>query len=491
VADPDPGIGPASGLDSARDEPAPGGAGPAGADPASPAVAGADPASQASPGADPAGATPVAERLSRARLRPASGEVPALDTPWLSVLADGSERPVSRVAALSQAAQTALRLGEVGECLAALAQQRAAAADDPVALVWALTASSTCRCVFGQLGQARADLAEARQVCHYAAPLLAEPFWQFTEIVCHWLEGNWAAAQAGAASLDTNQVSAFPSALAGTVIALRVELLRGLGLPREGRRLAGRLAAAGPAEMSAWAQAGLDADDGRPADALRRLADVCDIGTRSVYRTALPLVLHRMAETAFSCGDQDVACYAATALAGLDQAAPLNEILTALAQAYAARDPEPARRALQRAEAIGAATLAAEALTARGRIGDDPAATLAVAHAAWQRIGAPARARAVAAAMRAAGLSAPATRLTAAASVRAGTPVTLTARERSVALLVHEGRTNQQIARALDISVKTVEAYLTRLYRKTTCSSRVELAVAVTERRLQLGEKDD
>jgi DNA-binding NarL/FixJ family response regulator len=433
----------------------------------------------------------VAERLSRARLRPAAGEVPVLDTAWLSVLADGSQRPVSRVAALSQTAQAALRLGDVSGCLAALAQQRAAAADDPVALVWALTASSTCRCVFGYLGQARADLAEARQACHYAAPLLAEPFWLFTEIVCCWLGGNWAAAQAGAASLGATQVSAFPSALTGTALALRVELLRGLGLPRESRRLAGRLAAAGPAEMSAWAQAGLDSGDGRPADALRRLADVCDVGTRSVYRTALPLVLHRMAEVAFSCGDHNVARYAATALAGLDQAAPLNEILTALAQAYAARDPEPARRALQRAEAIGAATLAAEALTVRGRIGDDPASTLAAAHAAWERVGAPARARAVAAAMRAAGLPAPVTRLTAAASVRAGAPVTLTARERSVVLLVHEGHTNQQIARALNISVKTVEAYLTRLYRKTACSSRVELAVAVTERRLQLSGNDE
>jgi DNA-binding CsgD family transcriptional regulator len=247
----------------------------------------------------------VAERLSRARLRPAAGEVPVLDTPWLSVLADGSQRPVSRVAALSQTAQAALRLGDVSGCLAALARQRAAAADDPVALVWALTASSTCRGVFGYLGQARADLAEARQACHYAAPLLAEPFWQFTEIVCCWLGGNWAA------------------------------------------------------------------------------------------------------------------------------------------------------------------------------------------HAAWERVGAPARARAVAAAMRAAGLPAPVTRLTAAASVRAGAPVTLTARERSVVLLVREGHTNQQIARALSISVKTVEAYLTRLYRKTACSSRVELAVAVTERRLQLGGPDE
>jgi DNA-binding CsgD family transcriptional regulator len=432
----------------------------------------------------------IAERISRARLRPAADEAPVPETRWLSALADGSERPVSRVAALTQAAQTALRLGEVSECLAALTRQRAAAADDPVARVWALTTSSVCRCVFGQLGRTRADLAEARQACHHAAPLLAEPFWRFAEIVCQWLGGDWVAAQAAAAALDASQVSAFPPALSGTVIALRVELLRGLGRPRESRQLAAGLAAAGPAEMSAWAQAGLDVDEGRPADALRRLADVCDVGTRAVYRTALPLVLHRLAETAFSRGDQDVTAHAAAALTGLDQAAPLNEILSGLAQAYATRDPGPARRAQQRAEANEAGTLAAEALTVRGRIGDDPAATLAAAHAAWERIGAPARARTVAVAMRAAGLSTPATTLTGTAQVRAAGPVALTARERSVALLVHEGRTNQQIARALDISVKTVEAYLTRLYRKTACSSRVELAVAVTERRLRLGEKN-
>jgi len=433
----------------------------------------------------------VAERVSQARLRPAAGEAPVLETPWLSVLADGSERPVSRVAALSQAAQTALRRGEVSECLAALTRQRAAAADDPVARVWALTASAVCRCVFGQLSRARADLAEARQACHYAAPLLAEPFWRFTEVVCHWLGGNWAAAQAEAAALDANQVSAFPAALGGTVIALQVDLLRGLGRRRESRQLAGRLAAAGPAEMSAWAQAGLDVDENRPADAMRRLADVCDVGTRSVYRTALPLVLHRLAETAFACGDREVMSFAAAALAGLDQAAPLNEMLGGLARAYAAGDPGPAAQVQRQAEAHGAGTLAAEALTVRGRLGDDPAATLAAAHAAWERIGAPARARAVAGAMRAAGLSAPVTRLTGTAPVRTRAPVTLTARERSVALLVHEGRTNQQIARALDISVKTVEAYLTRLYQKTGCSSRVELAVAVTERRLELGRKGD
>jgi DNA-binding NarL/FixJ family response regulator len=437
------------------------------------------------------GADSIAERVARARLQPEPDAVPSLETPWASVLADESERPMSRVAALSRIAQTTVRLGRASECIAVLDQLRAAAGDDPAALVWALTASAACRSMFGQLGQARADLAEARKACYYATPLLAEPFWRFTEIMCSWLGGDWATALAGATALDASQVSVLPAALAGTVAALHIELLRGLGVPGEIRQLANRVAAEGPAEMSAWAQAGLDVDDGRPADALRRLADVCDVGSRSLYRTAMPLVLYRMAVTAFSCDDRRVTSFAAAALADLDQAAPVNAVLAGLGQAYATRDPAPARRAQQMAEAEDAGTLVAEALTVRGRIGDDPAATLAAAHTAWKRAGATVRARAVAETMRAAGLPAPPLLFEPTDLAPAEGPAPLTARERSVARLVHEGRTNQQIARMLDISVKTVEAYLTRLYRKTSCSSRVELAVAVTERRLSLAETDE
>jgi DNA-binding CsgD family transcriptional regulator len=439
----------------------------------------------------PGAAEPLAERLRRARLQPSADQVPVLATPWLSTMSDGSERPVARVAALSQIAQSALRLGRVTECLAALTEQRAAAGDDPAAQVWALTASAACRSVFGQLGRARADLAAARKACYYATPLLAEPFWRFTEVVLNWLGGNWAEALADAALMDTNQVSAFPPALAGTAAALRMELLRGIGIPGEIRQLANKLDTAGPAEISAWARAGLDIDEGRPGDALHRLADVCDVGTRSVYRTALPLVLHRMAEIAFACGERDVTAFAAAALAELDPAAPVNVILGGLAQAYATRDPVPARRAQELAQAEGAVTLVAEALTVRAQVGDDPASTLSAAHAAWERVGATARARAVAADMRAAGLPVPQPSFQAAGGVAARGPVPLTRRELSVALLVHEGRTNQQIAHALNISVKTVEAYLTRLYRKTSCSSRVELAVAVTERRLHVASDDE
>jgi DNA-binding CsgD family transcriptional regulator len=387
------------------------------------------------------------------------------------------------VAALGKIVQTALRFGRVSDCLAAMARQREAAGDDPAALVWALTSSAACRAMFGQLRGARADLAEVRNACGHAEPLLAQPFLRFTETVCHWLEGNWAAADAGAAKLDRGQIS-LPSSFAATVAALRVDLLRGVGMTDQSRELAGRLSGA-PAEVSAWAQAGLDADDGRCEQALRRLADVCDVGERSVYRLALPLVLHRMAEIAFSSGDQDVSSFAAAALADLEQAAPLNAILTRLAQAYATADPEPAARALELAEAERAGMLVAEALTVRGLTGDTP--SLPAAHAAWIRIGARGKARAVAASMRASGLSVPVVNYRV-SQLPAADQDALTERERALARLVHEGRTNQQIARALSISVKTVEAYLTRVYRKTSCSSRVELAVAVTQRRIDVGD---
>jgi DNA-binding NarL/FixJ family response regulator len=435
----------------------------------------------------PADAGSIAEQVGRARLQPSPDQVPELPTGHLSALVEGSARPVSRVAGLGDAAMTALRLGRVSECLAALARQREAVGDDPAAQTWALTASSVCHAVFGQLGCARSELAQAWKICNNRAPLLAEPIWRFVETICSWQEGNWEVALARATALDTGNASPFSPALAGTVTALRMEMLRGRGLMRDCRDLAERLQGEAPAEMSAWALAGLDADEGRSDDALRRLADVCDVGTRGVYRTALPLVLHRMAEIAFACGNDDLTGYAAQTLAGLEQAAPLNEILTALAQAYAARDPEPARRALRRAEDEGAGMLAAEALTVLGLISDEPATSLASAHAAWSRIGAPARARAVAAAMRAAGLPAPVVPHRVVRHSETNQDG-LTARERALARLVHEGRTNQQIARTLHISVKTVEAYLTRLYRKTSCSSRVELAVAVTEGRIEVGD---
>jgi DNA-binding CsgD family transcriptional regulator len=56
----------------------------------------------------------------------------------------------------------------------------------------------------------------------------------------------------------------------------------------------------------------------------------------------------------------------------------------------------------------------------------------------------------------------------------------LSAREAEIAAMVRAGRSNRDIAATLFVSVKTVEAHLTRIYRKTGAKSRTALAAAAS-----------
>jgi DNA-binding CsgD family transcriptional regulator len=60
----------------------------------------------------------------------------------------------------------------------------------------------------------------------------------------------------------------------------------------------------------------------------------------------------------------------------------------------------------------------------------------------------------------------------------------LNATERRVAALVTRGHTNQEIADRLDLSTKTVEWNLTRVYRKLHVRSRTELALRLVRGRI-------
>lgn len=55
----------------------------------------------------------------------------------------------------------------------------------------------------------------------------------------------------------------------------------------------------------------------------------------------------------------------------------------------------------------------------------------------------------------------------------------LSGREREISRLVSDGRTNQQIARTLGLSHKTVETYLARIFKKLELCSRAQLATIV------------
>jgi DNA-binding CsgD family transcriptional regulator len=64
----------------------------------------------------------------------------------------------------------------------------------------------------------------------------------------------------------------------------------------------------------------------------------------------------------------------------------------------------------------------------------------------------------------------------------------LTDTERRIAALVAQGATNREVAGALFVSVATVEAHLTRLYRKLEIRSRTELTRLVLDGTVDLGE---
>jgi DNA-binding CsgD family transcriptional regulator len=59
----------------------------------------------------------------------------------------------------------------------------------------------------------------------------------------------------------------------------------------------------------------------------------------------------------------------------------------------------------------------------------------------------------------------------------------LTPRELEVAELVAEGHTNESISHQLGNSIETVKNQLAQVFRKTGCTSRVDLAVRVWKQR--------
>lgn len=60
---------------------------------------------------------------------------------------------------------------------------------------------------------------------------------------------------------------------------------------------------------------------------------------------------------------------------------------------------------------------------------------------------------------------------------------TLTARELEVMKLVADGHTNESICHQLGNSVDAVKSHLSRIFRKTGCTNRIDLAAMVWKQR--------
>lgn len=230
--------------------------------------------------------------------------------------------------------------------------------------------------------------------------------------------------------------------------------------------------------MADWAIALAAANRGDLGSAFDVLVDA-EARNRTIGRiNALPSLLSLHARLALAAGDQP----RAQAVNGVLQTLPLDgrgiaaTADTLIANALVNQDRASAAAARAHAERYG---LAVEAATAAGVLGaiDDDVDLLLQAHKALGVLGATVRQRAVTQQLR---------RLGKRVSSGPRAAGELTSTENEIAGLVGLGHTNRQIAGATGLTVKTVETYMSRLFAKTGCRSRVELAVAVTTGRITI-----
>ncbi|WP_162942314.1 helix-turn-helix transcriptional regulator [Desertimonas flava] len=185
----------------------------------------------------------------------------------------------------------------------------------------------------------------------------------------------------------------------------------------------------------------------------------------------LTAVLAEVVDAAVAAGRRSEAIAANAEMQKLpdDGANLAATVRRAISAAVAERDPEAARRARVCAVRHQLASDAARAALLLGQIEGDPEQIL-LAHDEFAVIGAVERQRDAARLIR----------------QHRGGPRRrrlqdgeLSDDDHAIARLVADGLSNRQIARRMSFSPKTIEVYLSRIYAKTGCRSRVELAVAV------------
>ncbi|MGC5284845.1 LuxR C-terminal-related transcriptional regulator [Micromonospora sp. DT231] len=221
-----------------------------------------------------------------------------------------------------------------------------------------------------------------------------------------------------------------------------------------------------------WAANGPAGEAQTAQEAARRLGDgrrAYESHRRHGSRIGVEHLLVRAAGLAarFGLGEQMAWL---TAVVDADAAEPRRRVsrqTTLLVQALCRSDANAAARGVDLVRAGGNRLALAYACLALGRVAEDPRPWLVEAQAVAKTMTSGWLRSAVAAAMRERDVRQPRTR-----TPRTGfSPV-----ETHIIELIGHGRTNRQIAAQVRISEKTVENHLTRLFARTGCRSRVELA---------------
>ncbi|GAA3748214.1 LuxR family transcriptional regulator [Streptomyces tremellae] len=249
----------------------------------------------------------------------------------------------------------------------------------------------------------------------------------------------------------------------------------------EFRQAAEWLADAAPvprlAALRIWVRVGLFARRGESREAIRLARQAGRRLRAAGHYAGLDLLLTRAVRAAVDAQDHE----GAGAL--LDEIELLHrdgarvhatdELL--LARGLVHRDLRATRHAVGLARDRGNIPALLESCLAVARLADDPRPWLREAHDLATQCGASLLIKQIRALSRERGVSAPRAR---------GRREALADAERRVVELIGEGLTNRQIALRLRMSEKTVEQYLTRLFARTGCRSRVDLVAAALAGRL-------
>jgi DNA-binding CsgD family transcriptional regulator len=334
---------------------------------------------------------------------------------------------------------------------------------------------------------AAGDAARAERFLEAAAQLAPRAGWQdiggqvvYATSRIELLRGNWASA------LDTVRAGAVDLEFAGfynnlawlRLVEVEILLEQGLHVPAE--EVLDSLAV--PADLE-YCRAVCECFRARIALARNdtgRARLILESQAEAGRRNRWHEVRYRALETLLSVsrdeGDSRRARQLATELAQVadDTGRPRIMISADLALAGTTGDPDLAERALRRSETSGIRLSAGRAHLALARLGRDPGTHLRAASVVFDEIGARVWAKRVAAHARAAGVHLERDR----PDPRQAGAEPLADTEVQLLQLVRDGLNNREIAEVMHYSRKTIEAYLTRLYRKAGATSRVGLVLA-------------
>ena len=362
--------------------------------------------------------------------------------------------------------------GAVDPLLAAL--RAAADADIPPAA--RLNAHSTISYVLAMRG----DTAACTKSLTLAEVFLPEPGWRLyqAELAVARAQnaanlGDWNSALSLAVTAAREMEETGSRAYLAVARDLVTELLAHRGEWAAARRGADTNPAGSPslAALAVAARTPLDVLAGDLAAARSRL--VHELGRPRILPRVRAVLLGRLAEVSLESGDTSGAL---EVLAELDAAwtgvpEHTNAIRNAYSRGRASGDTELIRAGISLAEEHSLAFARGQGALYLGIMDVHAKDNLAQAVRIFHSLGATPWRRRAAAELRARGLKVP--------RHRTGSTTLLNEPEAQIARLVQLGRSNRDIASAVSLSVKTVEAYLSRIYSKTGCAGRFELARAL------------